>query len=191
MAAVTTGWLGRAAVAALMVLWIGSAATVLAQAQRPLDSEVQAAYLLNFIRFVRWPGDGRSERPADPWAICVLGRDPLGSVLDATIGGESIDGRTVVARRIARPEDAAGCHVLFVEAAEQASLANLLQRLRRAPLLTVGDAPRFLENGGMIRFVTVDSRIRFEINLAAVERADLTLSSDLLRVALAVKRVGE
>ena len=41
----------------------------------------------------------------------------------------------------------------------------------------------------MIQFVPRDNRIRFEVNLPATEEAGLTLSSELLKVA--VKVIGK
>ena len=55
-------------------------------------------------------------------------------------------------------------------------------------ILTVSDDPQFIRRGGMIQFVFDDNRVRFEINLAAVQRARLNLSSELVKLATAVRR---
>jgi hypothetical protein len=52
--------------------------------------------------------------------------------------------------------------------------------------LTVSDAANFLQQGGMIQFLTVENHVRFAVNLDAVRSARLTLSSELLRVATSV-----
>jgi hypothetical protein len=54
--------------------------------------------------------------------------------------------------------------------------------------LTVSDIPQFSQRGGMIQFVLEGNRIRFEVNLTATRRAGLSLSSELLKVATAVRR---
>ena len=43
----------------------------------------------------------------------VLGRDPFGSALDATLAGEAIDNRKLAARRIASPRKATNCQILL------------------------------------------------------------------------------
>jgi len=53
-------------------------------------------------------------------------------------------------------------------------------------VLTVSDAPDFLKYGGMIQFVSEDNRVRFAVNLDAVNRTHIVLSSELLRVASSV-----
>jgi YfiR/HmsC-like len=52
----------------------------------------------------------------------------------------------------------------------------------------VSDIPHFSERGGMIQFIPEGGRIRFEVNLEAADEAGLKLSSELLKVAVAVRR---
>ena len=78
--------------------------------------------------------------------------------------------------------------MLFVGGRDIRELPPILADLGTAPILTVGDMPQFAASGGMIEFVTVNNRVRFEVNVTAAERAGLTLSSELSRVAVAVRR---
>jgi hypothetical protein len=48
--------------------------------------------------------------------------------------------------------------------------------------------PKFSQQGGMIQFVMEANKVRFEVNLSSAERAGLTLSSELLKVATSVTR---
>jgi hypothetical protein len=152
------------------------------QPSRPLDSQVKAVYLLNFGRFVTWtPATG------DGFEICLLGRDPFGPALDATLAGETIEGRKVTVRRLADPAESTGCRILYVGDIKESALAPVLAMSERTGMLTVSDAPQFVDRGGMIQFVSAGQRVRFRVNLAAAEQAGLMLSSELLRVAVAVK----
>ena len=60
-------------------------------AQQPKASEfqVKAAYLYNFGKFVAWP-DENGTGHAESFEICVLGTDPFGQALDATLAGGTI-----------------------------------------------------------------------------------------------------
>jgi hypothetical protein len=78
--------------------------------------------------------------------------------------------------------DTDGCHVLFVPAGVNA--APHLRDAHSGPLLTVGESPDFLRDGGIINFVMQDGKVRFEINQEAASRAQLRISSRLLRLAL-------
>jgi hypothetical protein len=157
-----------------------------AQNAKPSEYDVKAAYLFNFGRFVEWPARA-AETANDSFAICVLGRDPFGTALNATIARETIAGKSVVAKQILSPQDAEHCQVLFISSSEDRKLKQILDALGTASILTVSDLPQFIERGGMVQFVLAENRVRFEVNSAITERAGLTLSSELLKVAVNVR----
>ncbi len=51
------------------------------------------------------------------------------------------------------------------------------------PILTVGTADSFLERGGMIHLFREENKFKFSASREAAERANLRLSSKLLRFA--------
>jgi hypothetical protein len=157
-----------------------------AQASRPTDYQVKAAYLYNFGRFVEWPSATTAK--GESFTICVLGQDPFGPTLDATLAGETIGGKSVVSRRISSPQESANCQILFFGSSEASHLDKILKSLGKATVLTVSDMPQFSRHGGMIEFVSEGNRVRFEVNLAATQNAGLHLSSELLKVATNVRR---
>jgi hypothetical protein len=140
-----------------------------------LEYRVKAAYLFNFVKFVEWPQAARS----GPLTICVAGRDVLGDVLDRTVEGETVNGRPIVARRILEPTP--DCHVVFVP--RGAAAQAYLRPAQGAPVLTVGETPDFIENGGIVNFVLEGTNVRFEMNPAAADRVGIRISSRLLRLA--------
>jgi len=87
-------------------------------------------------------------------------------------------------------EDISRCDILFISRSAGDRPEEILARLKNRPILTVSDAERFVERGGMIRFVTDRSRIRLQINPEAAEAAHLTISSKLLRVAEVITPTG-
>jgi hypothetical protein len=147
---------------------------------------VKAVYLYNFGRFVEWPA--RVAAKSDSFTVCVLGQDPFGPALDATLAGETIDGKGVSAKRISAPQEAVSCQILFLSSAEGSRLNKIIEALDKEAVLTVSDMPQFSQRGGMIQFVLEGKRVRFEVNLTAVQRAGLTLSAQLLKVATTVRR---
>jgi hypothetical protein len=164
---------------------IHGAAPLLAQAAKPGEYQVKAAYLSNFGKFVEWPArSGREET----FNVCVIGEDPFGAALDAALEGETVDRAPIVARRIQKADDAAGCRILFIGSLENNQLRAVLATAGRSNILTVGESPDFTRRGGIIQFVLEGSKIRFEINLAAAQRSGLKLSSELLKLAVAVRR---
>lgn len=157
-----------------------------AQENKPAEYKVKAVYLFNFGKFVQWPAGAVSEGQEKAFPICVLGQDPFGPALDDIVKGESIDGQPLVAKRINRVEDADDCRLLFIGPSEKERVIKLLEALQSKPVLTVSDLPEFCNRGGMIQFVLQGDKVRFEVNLTPAEKAGLTLSSQLLKVATAV-----
>jgi hypothetical protein len=158
--------------------------TLQGQHAKPTEYEVKATYLYNFSRFVEWPAKAQSSS----FVICVLGKDPFGPSLNAILANEASSGKSVEAQRIPTVQDALNCRVLFISSSESARLKQILTTLGDASVLTVSELPEFTQRGGMVQFVSEGSRVRFEVNLASAEHAGLTLSSELLKVAVNVRR---
>ncbi len=146
----------------------------------PLEYRVKAAFLYNFAQFVEWPDTVTNQAP---FTIGVLGDDPVQQALEETIAGKTLRNRPVRIKRLGRSDSLGDCHILFISASEKTWLPQILARLKTASVLTVSDLPEFARQGGIISLMTQDHRIRFEINTAAAERAQLKISSKLLRLA--------
>lgn len=177
------GLVRRAACWILAVAWLAAAAH--AQTARFDEHEVKAVFLFNFVQFVEWPTTAFRD-PRAPVVIGVLGEDPFGRTLDEIVRGEHVRNRDLVVQRYRRLEDVGACHILFVSSSEAGRYGDILAALQHRPTLTVGDMDGFASRGGMVRFLTERSRVRFEINTAAVKAAGLTISSTLLRSATIV-----
>ena len=163
-----------------------AAAGALGENPKPTDYQVKAAYLYNFGRFVEWPVSAAGK--GEFFTVCVLGKDPFGPVLDKALAGETIGGKSVVARRISTPQESGNCQVLFLSSTEEGRLDKIIEAIDKEAVLTVSDMPQFSEHGGMVQFVLEGKRVRFEVNLTAAQNAGLTLRSELLRVATVVKK---
>ncbi len=149
---------------------------------------IKAAFLYNLARFTQWPASAFD--PGDTGLrMCVLGEDPFGPVLDG-IAGKTIRGRAVVVERMAEAGAVHRCHLLFVGASEAAGIKDVLALLDELPILTIADMPGFAKSGGIINLKTVDNKLRFEINVAAAQRAGLRFSSKVLKLAELVSSQG-
>jgi hypothetical protein len=155
--------------------------------QKPSEYQVEAAYLYNFGKFVDWPNRPPDNAPTS-FVICVLGDDPFGTSLDRVLERGMVRGKGLAARRIARIHEAGGCQVLYISSSEASHIGKIISMLGNTSVLTVSDIPQFTDLGGMIQFVVADGRVRFQINQTAADNAGLVLRSELLRVAVTVKR---
>jgi len=151
--------------------------------------EVKAAFLFNFAKFIDWP-TGSFATPQSPFAICVLGQDPFGNILDDSLRGKMIGARPLAVRRIKDKAEARTCQVVFVSSTESAHLAEILGSLGGANSLIVGETNGFAASGGTIEFTLEENHVRFNINIDAADRSGLKFSSKLLALAKIVHDDG-
>lgn len=154
-----------------------------AWAQSAVDEyHVKAAFLFHFAQLVEWPADSPNQG-SNSLLLCTLGDDPFHGELDNTVAGKQIGSRILRIRHLGRSPYIRDCNLLFISKGEGDRIPALLESLRNAPVLTVGDGDGFLAAGGMIRLFLDGNKVRFEINRQAAETARLRISSQLLLLA--------
>jgi hypothetical protein len=149
------------------------------------ERDIKAALLVKVAQFVEWPSDAFGGADA-PLTMAILGQDPFGEKLEESLRGVLVAGRPVRLTRCRTVAESAGCHVLFVAAANPAGMAEVLKQVAGKPVLTVGDAAGFASDGGMVNFIKDEGRVRLEVNVAAARKAGLRLSAKLVQVARVV-----
>ena len=155
-------------------------------AQAPADEyRLKAAFIQRFPEFVTWPPSAFETR--DTFELCVANPSPFGTALTELTAGESLHGRAIAVREVDLGESLESCHVLFVGGPMDGEVRTYLQRAHALPILTVGESPAFLDQGGVIGLRMVDGRVGFDVSLTSAQRAGLQLSSQILRLALQVK----
>lgn len=149
-----------------------------AAAGADLEFQVKAAFLHNFAKFVEWPPSA-SDRAE--FCIGLMGVDPFGDTIDEMVKGRMLNGKPVVVRRVSRAPDARLCQILFINLGDQ-GLADVLKSVTPG-ILTIGQAGKFIEAGGMINFFIEDNKVRFEVNPDAARKAGLRIDAQLLKLA--------
>lgn len=144
-------------------------------------NRVKAAFLRNFAHYVGWPADAFPSS-STPWHICVLGPDPFGDILETSLKGRTEQGRSFEVFRAETLDQLPSCQMVFLAYKDDARRRAVLDKLKNKPVLTVGDAPEFLREGGTIRF-EVDDRVRLSINLDQARIAALTIQTRMLEVS--------
>jgi len=114
----------------------------------PTESDVEAAYLYNFGKFVTWPSNPQPQPQAaaqNPVLnICVLGTDPFGPTLDQIVANAKINDRPLAVLRLSKISSVSACSIVFIGQSEASHLEKDLSALAQFPILTVSDIPGFL-----------------------------------------------
>ncbi|WP_018413113.1 YfiR family protein [Methyloversatilis thermotolerans] len=141
------------------------------------EEQLKAAFVFNFAKYVEWPSG-----VTGPVVACTLGSDAMASAL-LSFEGRPVSGRSFQLRRVSVPDDVAACNVVVLSDMEPNRMEEVLRRVPVQGVLTVSDIDGFTEAGGMIAMMRVGDRLQFEINNAALQRANLKASSQLLKLA--------
>jgi YfiR/HmsC-like len=157
-------------------------------AQSPSDARVKARLALALARFTQWPTSAFNG-PDEPLLLCVLNRSDTLALAFDELSGQTVAGRPI--RIIHSPDRSfSGCHALFVhESAERRApgVNSVLSSLGSSPVLTIGDAEGFCLRGGMVELVNVNDAMRLDVNLKSLRVAQLSLSSQVLKLARQIR----
>lgn len=164
--------------AALLVLSL----PVAARSAGFAEYQVKAEFLARIAEFVEWP-EGTFASPDAPFLITVAGDDPFGPYLEKLARSKKIQGHPVALRRWDGTTNIAPCHVLFIAGSEGERLEEILGAVGELPVLIMGDNESFARRGVHVVLYRAGAYIRFNVNLRALRRNGLRISSQLLRLA--------
>ncbi|MDO9103490.1 MAG: YfiR family protein [Methylovulum sp.] len=135
---------------------------------------------LNLARFTDWPPEVFKDSSATV-NVCVLGDEAVQQAF-TVIDKKRVGNRTLSLHNINGDKRVELCHVLYISA-ETAITARLFEQSRKQPILTIGDGDSFLAQGGMVYLEMVDAKIKLHINLSAAQKAEVHISSRVLKLA--------
>jgi hypothetical protein len=154
----------------------------------PEESRLKLAMMYNFGNFIEWPA-AVLPHPDSPFAICIMGSDPFGPLLQA-LEKRSYQGHPIVVSHPVSVEAARKCQILYVDNPAATALGHdVAHALANAPVLTVSSGREALDTGVAIGFVLQNERIRWNMNLNAMRQAQLKVSAKLIEIAVNV--IGE
>ena len=144
--------------------------------------EAKARFLIKSAEFVDWPAEV-FKTPASTLLICVYGNYPFGISLAEMAQGSLVRGHRMAAKWIRKEQDLPSCQILFVSRSEAKHYGKVLETVKNAVTLTIGEDPDFLKAGGMVSLEAAPDSLLFDVNLDAVRSGQLRLSSQLLSLA--------
>jgi len=149
------------------------------------EYQLKAAFLYSFTKFVNWPA-ARFADENSPIVIGVLERNPFGDELEKIVKGRRVNGRAILVKLINTADEVSAVHLLFVPTGKEITVPAAAWR--NASVVAVGESERFAALRGTITFVLEGTKVRFAINLESAEQSGLTISAELLKLAVDVRR---
>ena len=147
------------------------------------EYELKAGFLYNVLKFVSWP----DAAPAVPvLTIAVVAPAPIPEFA-TTISGRIVKGRTLTVGMHDDAATAGDAAVVFVTADAAGQLPRVLKEVEGRPVLTVAEEGADGSAQAIIALAIAETKLTFDVNLDAAQRARLQLDSNLLALARKVR----
>lgn len=156
-------------------------ATAFPQAPALTPYQIKAGFIYNFAMATKWLAE--DPNPNAPLVFGILGEDPSQGEFALLQGAKVGTNRTLAVKLCKDLTEAKECHMLFISGSEKSNMPTLLDEMKDLPVLTITDAEVGARSRGIIHFVQEKDKLRFEVSVAAAERAKLKISSQVLKVA--------
>lgn len=166
-----------------------------ATAQSADSASVQAAYVINFMRYTQWPA---RESAGPAYEIAVLGSGmSVAALRSLAARAGALRGRPIVVRvlplnavapaeeeaRRALRRELGQPHAVYVAPGHGEWNRAVIEVARGRPILTIGVGAGFVEQGGMLGLVQDRDRVAFRANDQAVRAAPVEVSARVMMLA--------
>jgi len=119
--------------------------------------------------------------------IVILGDSNIHNSLQVLAEVREVAGKNISLKRVQSVEEIEGCHILFISGSGDSLLSRVLEKAREENILTIGDTEGYARRGIALNLVIVEEKMKFEMNIQALDRAGLRVSSQLKRLAILIE----
>jgi hypothetical protein len=146
------------------------------------ESNLKAAFIYNFTRFVEWdPSETTTE-----FIIGVVGTSGVDESLEEIAKTRTVNSKKIVIKHFEKVEDIDKCNVLFIPKNVKTPLQEFIAKTEKKGVLIVSEKQGYASKGASINFVIIDKKLKFEANTKAISSAGLKVSAQLLKLAIIV-----
>jgi len=88
---------------------------------------------------------------------------------------------------VTTPKNYSNCQILFISEEESGNLKKIAELTSGTPVLLITEYNGLAHKGSCFNFITVNDRLKLEINKSNVEQRNLHIASELLDLAIIIK----
>jgi hypothetical protein len=154
-----------------------------AYAQHETDYKIQANIIYRFTKYIDWPAN----KKIGDFIIGVVGESPLYDELKSLSADKTVGNQRIVVVKMSPSASSYNCHVLFISEEGSSSLKRIASLTEGSPILIISESDGLARKGSCINFITVDERLKLEINKSNVEQRNLSIASELLELGIIIK----
>lgn len=144
--------------------------------------KVQAAYLLQFTKYIQWCPDLSS----GDFVIGVLGDSPVFSELTTIAQTKKVGSQPIVAKKLSSVNEISKCNIVFISESKSSQLDAVKGKIGSDCTLIIAEKEGMAKSGAAIGFIEAGGKIGFELNKAGFTSHSLLVNSSLVNLAKAV-----
>lgn len=139
---------------------------------------IKADFLYRFIDYVHWKNYSKSQT----FKIAILEASPITTSLSEITKNKKVD-----IKEYKILNEIGFCNILFVPHNCTVPIETILTKFSGKPILIVTEEVGFGKKGAHVNFIYVENKLKFEVNLKAINKAGIGISSFLLQHAIIVQ----
>ncbi len=145
---------------------------------------VKIALVRNFAVFTEWPESAFVNSP-DTMNLCILGDNVVQEAF-LQLKNKSVSGRVLNIIDINKNTNLSSCHLVFIGGRDRVQLSQVHSATYGKPILTIDDMTGINSYTGVVNLQAVDGKMRLNVNIEMAKKAQLKISSRLLKLAVIV-----
>jgi hypothetical protein len=153
------------------------------QAQQEADYKIHANIIYRFTKYIDWPVNKKT----GDFIIGIVGDSPLYDDLKSLSANKTVGNQKIVVSKMSPSASSYNCHILFISEDESSSLKRIANLTAGSAILIVSESDGLARKGACINFITVDERLKLEINKSNVDQRNLRIASELLELGVLIK----
>jgi hypothetical protein len=176
----SSGWNGWLKLLMLAALSLVSFSLIGSQDE---DYTLHANIIYRFTKYIDWPDNKKS----GDFIIGIVGESPLYEALKRLSVSKTVGNQKIVVIKVPPSASSYNCHILFIGDDESGSLKKIAAATTGSPTLIVSESNGLARKGSCINFVTMDDKLKLEINKTYIEQRGLRIASELLELGIIIK----
>lgn len=145
------------------------------------ESTIKAMFLYNFTKHIEWPDSGSTT----DFTIGIFGAPEIQKELQRITQNKKVNGRSIKVKEVLEIAEASDCHILFLSHDAFSNSGKEIEMLLGKPILLVTEEKKM--QACCINIIQKDDKLRFELNEAAMIKARLKASQQLIGLAINTK----
>jgi hypothetical protein len=142
------------------------------------DYDLKSEFLYRLVDYVNWPNFSKEET----FKIAVLESSRITASLRSKAKNKKINVKEYKSLKEIR-----SCQILFIPYNCTIPVETILTSFSDKPVLIVTEKKGFGKKGAHLNFVTIGNKLKFEVNIKAISKAGIGVSSFLLQHAIIIK----